>query len=420
MRDRRRRRDRIATFVSFSSFFAFPAIPVGRTVAVTIPVVVAAALALAWMRRLKASEVGPYAWMIAPTILSGCYLILVGAALAPDIVPKAVVAMAMSLFVLIPARHLLRRGYGEPFILGAAYAILVHAALGAYQSFAFDRGEFPFADLMRTNPAMALLTEDTPTYVEYVKRPFGLFAEPSAMAACVGPWLVLITSALFARRGGSRLRTAVLALALGSGIALVSASKSGLAAPIVAGTAITALAAAFSWRRRVGVRLAGLVLSAAIALASVVWLSENAGSRFDLDRNDSWQARLESLDLAARSLAASFDSGAHPVVGVGPGQSYSAINSTDLKYQADASVTAVWSVGLNYALETGLLGVLAMLALGASAAASIWASRARLAGAMCAFVWLFGVFAGTSYVGQPALWTGLAALLSWRSVTRGA
>ena len=194
MRSADRRRARLATVVSFSSFFVFPAIPIGRTVAITIPLVLAAALALVWVRRLRTSDWGPYAWMIAPAVVSGCYVVLVGAALAPDIVPKAVIATAMSLFVVIPARRLLRSGSGEQFVLGAAYAILVHAALGAYQVFQFDRGEFPFADLMRTNPAMALLAEDTPTYVEYVKRPFGLFAEPSAMAACVGPWLVMSTS----------------------------------------------------------------------------------------------------------------------------------------------------------------------------------------------------------------------------------
>ena len=103
-------------------------------------------------------------------------------------------------------------------------------------------------------------------------------------------------------------------------------------------------------------------------------------------------------------------------MGVGPGQSYVTVNSTHLKYEADAGVTAVWSVGLNYAMETGLLGMVGMLVLGVPAASSIWASRARLAGALFALVWLSGVSLGTSYVGQPALWTALAALLSWRSV----
>ncbi len=415
------RRRALATFVSFSSFFVFPAIPVGHTTAITIPVVLASALALVWLPRLKTSEWWPYAWIMAPVILSGCYVVLVGSALAPQIVPKTIVAMAMPFIVVIPARRLLRGGYGEQFVAGAAYAILVHAAIGAYQVFSFERLEFPFADLMLTNPSMSLLAEDIPTYVEYVKRPFGLFAEPSAMAACIGPWLVLITNALFARRRGlSRGRTALLALALASGLALVVASKSGLSAPIVAATAIAALAAAFSWRRSVGVRGAALVMGALIACASVVWLSENAGSRFDLAQNDSWQARLDSLKLAVKSLGASVDSGDRFLLGVGPGQSYTVVNSTSLKYATGAGVTAVWSIGLNYAMETGVVGIVFMLVLAGAAAWSIWASRERLAGAMFALVWLSGIFFATSYVGQPALWTAMAALLSWRSVAQRA
>ena len=227
-----RRRARLATLVSFSSFFVFPAIPVGRTGALTIPFFLAAALAVIWLRRLRTSEWWPYAWIMAPLVVSGCYVLIVGAALAPAVVPKAVVAVALPLFVLIPARHLLRGGYGERFVLGAAYAILVHAAVGAYQVFAFERAQFPFAELMRTNPGMAMSPEEIPTYVEYVKRPFGLFAEPSAMAACVGPWLVLITTALFARpRDGSRGRTAILALALASGLALVRRVQVGARRP---------------------------------------------------------------------------------------------------------------------------------------------------------------------------------------------
>lgn len=410
---------RVAALFSFSCFFVFPAIPVGNTGALTIPFFLAAALVTLWLPRLRTSEWAPYAWMLAPAAISACYVLLAGIALAPGIVPKSVIALAMPFLVVIPTRRLLRAGHGEPFVLGAAAAILVQGALGAWQVFAFDRGEFPYADLMRTNPAMSLLTLDIPTYVEYVKRPFGLFAEPSAMAASIGPWLVLLTTALFSRRAGrSRARTLLLALALGSGLWLVVASKTGLSAPIVGGSAIAALASALSWRRSVGTRAAALVMSAGIAVGSIVWLSQNAGARFELAQNDSWQARLESLKLGIRWIEASFDSGDRFLVGVGPGQSFPAINSTYLRYEAGAGVTAVWSVGLTYAMETGLLGILAMVVLAAAAARSVWASRARVAGAMFGLVWLSGIAIGTSYAGQPALWSALAALLTWRSVTR--
>lgn len=416
--DADRRGARIAALLSFTSFFVFPAVPVGRTGALTISFALAAVLAALWLPRLRAPEWAPYLWVLVPAGLSGVWVLGAGAALAPEIVPKAVIAFAMPLLVLVPARHLLRAGHGEPFLRGAAWAIVVQAALGIWQVLAFARGEFPYQELMRTNPAQALLTEDVATYVEYVKRPFGLFAEPSAMAACVGPWLVLLASAIFSRgRGRTRADTGVLALALAGGLWLVVASKTGLAVPIVAGTAAVTLGAAFSWRRGAFARAAALVASAAIAIASVVWLTENAAARFELARNDSWQARLESLKLGARAIAASADSPGRFVAGVGPGQSFPAIHATAVKYEAGSGVEAVWSIGVNYAMETGLLGIVAMLVLAAWATRSVWASHARLAGAAFAVVWLAGVSLATSYAGQPALWTGLAALLTWRSVT---
>jgi hypothetical protein len=415
-----RLRARVALLVSFSAFFVFPALPIGRTAALTIPVALASVIVVASLLRLKLSECSPFAWIMVPVVVSGWYVLFVGTALAPEVVPKAIIATAMSLVVVIPAVRLLRGGYGDQFVLGAALAILVHAALGAYQVFAFERSEFPFGELMNTNPGLALVAQDPETYAEYVKRPFGLFAEPSAMAACIGPWLVVIARAVFSRSGrGSRRRTLVLAGALASGLWLVVASKSGMSAPIVVGTALTAFGAAFSWKRRsVATRTAALVLGGAIALGSVIWLAENASARFDLPENESWQTRLESLKAGARSLAASIDSGGSFLGGVGPGQAYFAVNSSDRRYQAGHGVTAVWSIGLNYALENGLLGVAAMLWVAACAAWSIWGSRDRFAGAACAAVWLTGIFFATSYVGQPALWTGLAALLSWRFVAR--
>lgn len=413
-----RRRARVALLFSFSSFFVFPALPLGHTVALTIPVALAGLLVLVAVPRLRVVDWSPYVWLVAPALATGWYVLVAGSAFAPGIVPKAVVAMAMSLVVIIPAGRLLRAGYGEQFVLGAALAIAAHAALGAYQVAAFARSEFPFGGLMATNPGMALLAEDPETYAEYVKRPFGLFAEPSAMAACVGPWLILIARALFSHSGPSpRLRTAILTVALLGGLWLVVVSKTGMAAPIVAGTALIALGAAFSRRHRsVARRTAALTLGGAVALAAVVWLTENARSRFDLSENDSWQARFESLGVGTRSLVTAMDSGDRLLGGLGPGQAYYAVNSSDRRYQAGHGVTAVWSVGLNYALENGLLGIVALLWLAACAAWSIWASGDRFAGAVCAAVWLTGILFATSYVGQPALWTGLAALLSWRSV----
>jgi hypothetical protein len=407
-----RRRARVAILVSFSSFFVFPAIlRLGQTVGLAIPYLLAASVVAIWMARFKSSEWQPFAWMMIPLAVSGSYALLAGGALAPDVIPKMVLLYAMAFLVVIPTRHLLRAGYGEHFILGAAFAILVHAALGAYQVFAFERGKFPFADLMMTNPSMALLAEDPETYVAYVRRPFGLFAEPSAMAACVGPWLVLISTALFTRPRpeGARRHRVILALALGSGLALVVVSQSGLAVPIAAGAAAPAIMTAFSSRRGVVTRGAALLISVGVVSATTMWLMNNAASRFQLSQNESWQARLASLEVGIRSL----ETNDSFLLGAGPGQSFRSSASRD---RAPAGVTAVWSVALTYAMDTGVVGIVCMLVLGGSIARSIAVSRARIAGMACATVWLAAVVFGTSYPQQPALWSAMAMLLSWRSV----
>lgn len=411
--------DRLAMVLSFSSFFVFPAIPAGRSGAITFSDMLAAGLIVLWLPRLRTSEWWPAALLLAPIVLSAWSIVMAGTAVAPSAVMRSVAAEAMSLMVMVPTLRLLRDGHGEAFLLGAACAILVHVAMGAYQVFAFDRLEFPFIALMNTNPSQALLAEDPATYAEYVKRPFGLFAEPSAMTACIGPWLVVITSALLSPHGlRGRLRRSILALALGGGLWLAVKSRSGMSAAIVGGTAVTALAAALAWRRSVGGRTVGLAAAAVMAVASAVWLSQNAAARFDLAENQSWRARLDSIMLVTHILSppTGTQPAAYVVTGLGPGQSYSAVNTTQLKYQTGGNVTAVWSIGLNYALENGLLAVAALLSVLGCAAWSIWTSRQRVAGAAFMLVWLTGIFVATSYFGQPALWTGLAALLSWRFI----
>lgn len=411
---RRRRRDRIAVLLGFSAFFVFPALPLGHTVGLAVPYVIAAALVALWVWRLRTTEWSPFAWMMLPLVLSGYWVLLVGGALAGDVVPKAIALLAMAFLVVVPTLHLLRAGHGDAVVLGSALAILVHSALGAYQVFAFERAEFPFMDLMLTNRAMAILTEDAETYVAWVRRPFGLFAEPSAMAACVGPWLVVLSSVIFARSGAAipRWRRGVLVAALASGLTLVVASESGLAVATVAGAAVPALWAAFTARRSVVARGAALVVSLAIVGATALWWDENAPTRFELARNDSWQLRLASMQLALESV----ESTDHLVFGVGPGQSSAHVRTTGLGAHG-VGVTAVWSVALAFLMETGLVGLVCMLALGGSIVLAIARSRARVAGIACAAVWLSGIVFGTSYSQQPALWTAMAALLAWPSVT---
>ncbi len=410
---RTRSGDRAAFLLSFSSFFVFPAIPIGNTTGLAIPSVLAPLLTFVWLGRIAKRDWAPYAWMTVPLALSGCYVLLTGSVVAADVVPKVFGLLSVTFFIVIPTGYLLRSGYGEPFVLGAAYAVLVHAAIGAYQVFAFDNSEFPFAEVMSTNPGMAMSPDTIDKYVEFVKRPFGLFAEPSAMAACVGPWLVLMSIVLFTpslQQQFRRHRTVLMA-ALASGLAFVAVSRSGQAVPIVAASTACVVGPVFTAGRRPLSRWAALGLGAAMVCGTAVWLLSSAASRFDLSQNESWQLRLSALEAASQYL------GTTSLFGMGPGQSVSQIRSSGLGRFAPGNVTAVWSVTLTYAMETGLVGLAAMAMLGRSIGRAVWRSRARAAGLAFALVWLIGVLVGTSYAQQPALWTAMATLLSWRSMT---
>lgn len=401
---------RAAFVLSFSSFFVYPAIPIGASAALAIPSLLAGALTIGWVGRIRRSDFSPFAWMTAPLVTSASFVLLYGTAPAPDVVLKSAAILMLTFVIVIPTRYLLRTGYSAPLLHGAAYAVMAQSALGAYQALRFERSEFPFSALMRTSPGLAMLPETMQEYAEYVKRPFGLFPEPSAMAACLGPWLVLIAVALFTPAIQDRFRRhrAALLVALASGLAFVALSRSGQVLPIAAATAACAVLPALGSRGRWAARVAALVVGVAIIGGTVAWIAMGAASRFSFDQNDSWQGRLSSLGVAVRSLTST---GTGFFFGVGPGQSTWLLRSTSIN---PSRVAAIWSVALNFALETGVLGLSCMLVLGRAIVRSIWMSSIPASGAACAAVWLFGVVFGTSYPVLPPLWTAMAVLLSWR------
>jgi hypothetical protein len=406
---------RAAFLLSFSSFFIYPAIPISANTGLGLPSLLAGALAFMWVGQICCSDWAPFAWMMAPLVLSASFVLLAGTAIAPDVALKSVAALGMAFVVVVPTGYLLRTGHGEPFLHGTACAIIVQSALGAYQAFEFERSRFPFAELMRTSPGLAMTPETIDTYVEYVKRPFGLFPEPSAMAACLGPWLALIAVALFTPTVQERFRRhrTLLMVALASGLGLVALSKSGQALPIAAATSLCAVLPAFTWRGRPAARAAALLAGLAIVGGTAAWINSGAASRFEFDQNGSWQARLASLDVAIQSLTR-MDS--RFFFGIGPGQTTWELRSAAMSGVAASGITAVWSGTLMYAMETGVFGLVCMLVLGRAIARSIWTSSAPAGGAACAAVWLFGITFGTSCVVLPPLWTAMAALLTWRSV----
>lgn len=402
--------------LGFSAFWAFPAMPVGNTAAIEIPSVIAAFMLIGSFRTIAWSDIAPFLMLVAPVVVSALLGLMGDRMVAPEVAFRSGITSVAYFALLVPASWLIRRGLASALLAGACLAIPLHALIGVVQEASFAGGEFPFFDIMATNPGMAMDWDKATNYAQYTRRPFGLFAEPSAMAACVGPWLTLLagTVLLPALKGGLGRGRWLAVVAIVSGIVLLVVSQSGQAIIVIVAIGLLIVSNSLSLpagparRRAVALHLAGTF----VAVSAMMWFVVVAESRLDVSENLSWQSRAASLLLAIDSLS----DGWNFLTGVGPGQSHVLIVQTTLGALLRGDQTAVSSVSLTYLMETGLLGMTAFAFLGWRIRQRITTSTARLLGWACGGVWLSGVTLATSYVQQPALWTFLAVLLNWDSV----
>ena len=139
-------------------------------------------------------------------------------------------------------------------LAAACAAIFVHALIGFYQVRSFSHDEFPLLFLYR-NPSFKSMEEWSRVYAVYIKRPCGLFPEPSAMAASLGAWLVLLAGLLLDPSTGKRSagggKFAVIALALG--FVLVALSRSGSTFAIMGSVLALCVGQVPKWSRSFGI-----------------------------------------------------------------------------------------------------------------------------------------------------------------------
>jgi hypothetical protein len=286
--------------------------------------------------------------------------------------------------------------------------------------YSFARDEFPLPDLYQNPSFGSFITEDPESYALYVKRPFGMFPEPSAMAASIGPWLVLIIGLLLypkLRLGMTRgLRVQLLLAAVG-GVALILLSSSGFMVWLLISLLLVGLPVLKDRVLRLhrpGSLLA-MIAFVLVGVALVYFSLAYVGSRLDIQENSSWSARLASIVWGLTYL------GTSPAVllfGVGPGQSTLLLQSPEAfnllpESSGGLAVTAVWSVVVLYVQEMGLLGAMALTLTLAMVLAAIVRSSARLLGSSCLLAWLAGLLLTTSYLPMLPIWLFLGVLLNW-------
>lgn len=358
--------------------------------------------------------------LLLPMLVSSFLVVLTGRALSNEVVLKSTVATALVFLVLIPAGKVANKRYTLPLLSGVAWAVMLNVAVGLYQVYSFARDEFPLLGLYQNPSFGSFITADPENYALYVKRPFGLFPEPSAMAASIGPWLVLLVGLLLypmLRYGMTRSLKRQLLWATVGGVALIIISSSGFTVWLLISLLLVGLPALKDRVLRLH-RTGSLLALIAFVLVGVVLVYFSltyVGARLDIQENSSWSARLASILWALSYLSTS------PFVllfGVGPGQSYLILQSLGAANlppgsSGEIAVTAVWSVIVLYVQEMGLLGAVALAPTLTMVSRAIVRSSARLVGLSCLLAWLMGLVLTTSYLPMLPMWLFLGVLLNW-------
>ncbi|HMB02930.1 MAG TPA: hypothetical protein VKP69_04210 [Isosphaeraceae bacterium] len=404
---------------AFSCFFPYPALALGGNTGLQLSHALGLAAAPFLCARAPGRPLRALLLLLGPVALSASFNLAVGDPPDPDIVPKESIALALALVVLGPAEWVAGRDLFRETLTAAAAAIVAHALIGLYQVYSFAHDEFPLLFLYE-NPSFRSMEEWQQVYVRYIKRPCGLFPEASAMAASLGPWLVLLAGLLLdpsAGRGfgwpGKKLAAAALAL----GSVLIALSRSGATLAIMAAVLVAGAAKVPSWSHSLtigkGLTLA-MVLAAAVA--AVGYAASHLMGGLDARVESSWGVRALSIRTG---LTANTD----PVslaFGVGPGQSTPIIRRElagvplpSDQTEEEVELGAVFSLTVCYYMEMGLLGGLALLAVLAMVVRTIARSSAVVLGLCTLGTWLVGVAATTSYMPLSAIWLFLGALLSW-------
>jgi hypothetical protein len=398
-----------------SCFFPYPALAIGGSNGLQL----SQALALAAVPLLCATETGrplrALVLVLTPIYLSALVNTMLDRIPSVNFLPKESAALTLALLVLWPAGWLMRRELMGDVLIAACAAIVVHALIGLYQVRSFAHDDFPLLFLYR-NPSFKSMEEWSRVYAVYIKRPCGLFPEPSAMAASLGPWLVLVAGLLIDPRGTAILGWRggpVAAVALAGGLVLVALSRSGSTFAILGSILAVGVAKLANGPRRVGAGtlvMTGLVLVASLVVAVVAaarLTDHGLGDRM----SSSWGFR-------GLSIVAGMTSNTDPVslgIGVGPGQSTTIIRRqlAGVPLPPDQDELAIFSLAVCYYMEMGLIGALALLVVLAMAARAIARSSAVLLGFSALCTWLVGVGATTSYMPLSAIWLFLGAMLRW-------
>lgn len=415
-------RDLVTPFLSLfalSCFFPYPALPIGNYNGLQLGESLALLAFPLVLFRPPTRALAIYVLYFIPITISAMIAMNSVSWKTSDILIKELFSTVIAVTVLTLTNRLMDNGLPRRVITLAACAILVHVGIGLLQIYKFSKDEFPLLFLYK-NPSFKPMEAWAEIYATYMKRPCGLFPEPSAMTASLGPWLILICGVLFSeearrRLAPSRFACILLSASLAGGLLLAGVSRSGLAPAIIGGSVIVVIA---QWKS------SGLQHNAiARALAGLAAVVACAGLAFVLWRlASSLEARVESSwGLRSASIVTALTANKEPMTflfGVGPGHSTLVVQKllSGMPIPDGEAQVTLWSVSVAYYMDNGLLGAIVLGAIAVLSLRAILRSSAKTLGIAAMAIWWVGITVTTSYVHLAAVWLFLGFLLEWERV----
>lgn len=362
---------------------------------------------------LRWKRVHPLPLLLYGAVVGSVVASLLVVAVSPGTVPALGTAAfyGLALSPVLAAAAWGPRLWNPGLLIGVSCAFVGHAAMGLVQQVGFARGYFPLQQLF-VSDVFALPTANPQLYVRFVARPFGWFPESSAMAASVGPWIVLFVALLLARTHVAgvwtrRGRVAV-SLSVAASMWLVFVSQSAYVVALGASLSLLGVAAGSSFgggQRRTRLLYLAVIVAAIVVVA---WPVLNDRVARELAYGSSWNTRLRSVTSAWELW---LSSPSHFLFGVGPGESAGALRDLrSLQSAGGPRPEAIFSATFQFVSETGVLG------LGALTAAVVTATRQLRRRVTPPATWLIAVNTAialtvvTSYVNLAPIW-GLVGLL---------
>ncbi|WP_454699210.1 hypothetical protein [Arthrobacter humicola] len=368
------------------SFVPYVAIPLGNSTNISFAAVIATILIVRLIRRPM--------FLVLIILLCICPLLATLLRLLFQSSQVNVNAYFTSFFIILTffgaasATDVLR----ERSVAVISFCISASAIIAILQKYLYlDKGVVPWIEIYNV-PGYASVAQNAQTIALYIKRPFGLFPEPSFLAGT----LALAASGMLVLMAHYRLQpraSIILSLVLATFTIFISDSGSGVIC-----IAILAMAILIPYVRRYRI----VILLMPVALATAIWLGLSiAASRQD-GMNTSWNDRFASIIGGARlwtSDPLTF------LLGVGRGMVPTRFGEDDFAFAGMtvySNIPDIYSVLGRIVLENGILFGLPFIIWMAVLILRLGGQRAILIGVLFTVLW--AVVAGLTISYETAAW----------------